>query len=168
MKPAVRIALLLVSAAVLQRAVFSQLRVADVAADVFLLLALVAGMTGGPDRGAVVGFFSGLVLDLMLQTPLGLSAFVYCVAGFVAGRTQGSVLRANRFFPALLVATLSAAAVALYAAVSEVLGQTAAVTSRLPAIMAVVALANVILYPVARRLLTWAWDDEPGLRHALR
>jgi rod shape-determining protein MreD len=168
LKPAIRIAVILVSVAVLQRGVFSQLRVADVSADLFLLVAVAAGMTGGPDRGAAVGFFSGLTLDLMLQTPLGLSALVYCLIGFVAGRLQITVLRANRLLPVLLAAVLSVAGVALYAGVSEVLGQTGAISTRLPVIMLVVAVANALLYPLARRLLVWAWDDEPNLRPALR
>jgi rod shape-determining protein MreD len=168
MKPALRIALILLSAAVLQRGVFSQLRIADVSADIFLLIAVVAGITGGPDRGAATGFFAGLTLDLMLQTPLGLSALVYCLIGFVAGRLQGTVLRANRLLPPLLTAVLSAAGVALYAGVSEVLGQTGAISGRLPVIMLVVAVVNALLFPVARRLLVWAWDDETNLRPALR
>ena len=123
MKSAARITLVLFSAAVLQRGLFSQLRVAGVSVDVFLLIAISAGMMLGPERGAIFGFFAGLTLDLLVQTPLGLSALVYCLVGYGMGRLQGTVLRANRFWPLLLVAASSAAAVALYAVVAEVLGQ---------------------------------------------
>lgn len=168
MKSAARFGLLLLTAAVLQRGLFSQLRVADVSADLFLLLSVVAGMTGGSDRGAVVGFFSGLVLDLLVQTPLGLSALVYCLVGFGAGRLQGSVLRTGRALPVMLVALASAAGVGLYAVVAEVVGQVSAVTARLPAVMIVVAGIDVLLYPLVRPIVAWAWDDEPGLRPATR
>jgi rod shape-determining protein MreD len=168
MKPALRITLVLFSAAVLQRGLFSQLRVADVAIDVFLLLTIVAGMMLGADRGAIFGFFAGLTLDLLVQTPLGLSAFVYCVVGFVIGTTQSSVLRANRVWPLVLVATSSALAIGFYAVVAEVLGQSNAISSQLPVTMLVVAVGNAILYPVARRIVRWAWPIEPSLRAALR
>ena len=94
----------LFSAAVLQRGLFSQLRIAGVSVDVFLLLAIAGGMMLGPERGAIFGFFAGLTLDLLVQTPLGLSALVYCLVGFGTGRLQGTVLRANRVWPLALVA----------------------------------------------------------------
>jgi rod shape-determining protein MreD len=168
MKTAARLALVLFTAAVLQRGLFSQIRIAGVSVDVFLLLAVVGGMTVGPDRGAIIGFFSGLTLDLLVQTPLGLSALVYCLAGYGAGRLQGTVLRANRLWPRVLVAALSAATVGGYAIVAEVLGQANALSSDVPVIMLVVAVANALLYPIARRVIRWSWPQEPALRPALR
>lgn len=168
MKSAARVALVLFSAAVLQRGLFSQLRVAGVSVDVFLLLTIAAGMMLGPERGAILGFFAGLTLDLLVQTPLGLSALVYCLVGFGTGRLQGTVLRANRVWPLVLVAGSSAAAIALYAAVAEVLGQSNAVSSHLLVTMLVVSIANVILYPIARRIVRWSWPIEPSIRAALR
>lgn len=168
MKSVARITLVLFSAAVLQRGLFSQLRVADVAVDVLLLLAISAGMMLGPERGAIFGFFAGLTLDLLVQTPLGLSALVYCLVGYGTGLMQGTVLRANRFWPLVLVAGSSVGAIALYAVVAEVLGQSNAFSPRLPVTMLVVAIANVLLYPVARRIVKWAWPVEPSLRAALR
>lgn len=163
-----RFGLLLLTAAVLQRGLFSQLRVADVSIDLFLLLAVAAGITGGPDRGAVVGFFSGLVLDLLVQTPLGLSALVYCLVGFAAGRLHGTVVRSNRALPAVLTALVSMAAVGLYAVLAEVVGQVGAITGRLPAIMLVVGVANLLLYPLARSVAVWAWGDRRVPYPALR
>ena len=83
----------------------------------------------GPERGAIVGFFAGLTLDLLVQTPLGLSALVYCLVGYGMGRLQGTVLRANRLWPLVLVAASSAAAIALYAVVAEVFGQSNAIST---------------------------------------
>jgi rod shape-determining protein MreD len=168
MKSAGRITLVLFSAAVLQRGLFSQLRVAGVSVDVFLLIAIAAGMMLGPERGAILGFFAGLTLDLLVQTPLGLSALVYCLVGYGMGRLQGTVLRANRLWPLVLVAVSSAAAIALYAVVAEVLGQSNAISAHLPVTMLVVAVGNVILYPLARRVVRWSWPVEPSLRTALR
>jgi rod shape-determining protein MreD len=164
MRVVARVTLVLFSAAVLQRGLFSQARIAGVSVDLLLLLALAGGMILGPDRGAVFGFFAGLTLDLLVQTPLGLSALVYCLVGYGMGRMQGTVLRANRWFSLALVAAASAVAVALYAAVAEMLGQANAFSPRLPTIMLVVGVANAILYPLARRIVRWAWPHEPALR----
>jgi rod shape-determining protein MreD len=168
MKVVARVALVLFSAAVLQRGLFSQLRIADVSIDLLLLLAIAGGMMLGPDRGAIFGFFCGLTLDLLVQTPLGLSALVYCLVGYGMGRLQGTVLRANRLVPFALVAVASAVAVALYAVVAEVLGQANAISAHLPWIMLVVAVGNAILYPLARRIARWSWPHEPALRPAIR
>jgi rod shape-determining protein MreD len=167
-KPAIRVAFVLFSAAVLQRGLFSQLRIADAVVDVFLLLAIAAGISLGAERGAIFGFFAGLTLDLLLSTPLGLSALVYCLVGYGTGRLQGTVRRANRVWPLVLVATASVAAIGLYAVVAEVLGQANAISSQLVATMAVVAVGNVVVYPLARRVAVWSWPVEPSLRAALR
>lgn len=168
MRVVARLALVLFSAAVLQRGLFSQMRVADVALDVFLLLTIAAGMTLGADRGAVVGFFAGLSLDLLVQTPLGMSALVYCIVGFALGTTQASVLRANRLWPRLLVAGSTVVALALYAIAAEGLGLSNALSGQLLVTMAVLAVVNALLYPVARRVVAWSWPTETALRPALR
>ena len=62
------------------------LPIAGVSADLLILLAVVGGLTLGPDRGAIVGFAAGLSYDIFLQSPLGLRALVFCLVGFVAGR----------------------------------------------------------------------------------
>ena len=43
-------------------------------------------MLAGSERGAVVGFVAGLLTDLFLQTPMGLSALTYSVVGFGSAR----------------------------------------------------------------------------------
>jgi rod shape-determining protein MreD len=167
-KVALRLGVVLLSAAVLQRGLFAQLRIADASADVFLLLAIAGGMVNGPDRGAVFGFFSGLALDLLVPTPLGLSALTYCLIGYLAGRLQGSVRRSNRLFPPLLAASLGAGGVLLYAVLAAVLGQSSAVSTQLMSIMVVVAVANALLSPLALRVARWTWPDEQALRPVLR
>ena len=87
---------MLLIAAVLERGSFSQLRIDGAAADLLLLMAIAAGMVGGPDDGAVVGFFAGLLLDLLVQAPLGLDALVYCLIGYLVGLAQGAVVRSTR------------------------------------------------------------------------
>ncbi len=159
MKVAFRIGLVLLSAAVLQRGLFSQLRIEHVSADILLLLAITAGITGGPDRGAVMGFLCGLTLDLMLLTPLGLTALTYCLIGFVAGRFQLSVTRSSRWRLMFNVGVGSALGYSLLVVIGWVLGQRNMLSDHLPTILLIVALFNAVLAPLAVRVMRWAWDQ---------
>ena len=156
-KIAFRVGLVVLSTAVLQRGLFSQLRIGHVTADIFLLLAVVGGLTAGPDRGAVMGFISGLTLDLLLQSPLGLTALTYCVVGFVSGRYQLSVTRSSRWRLMLSTGIGSAMGYGLLVVVGWVLGQHNMLTARLPLVLVVVGGANALFAPVAVRVLRWAW-----------
>lgn len=168
MNVAVRVGFVLLTAAALQRGLFSEVRIAGAAIDVLLALAVVGGMVIGPDRGAVLGFFAGLTMDLLAQTPLGLSALTYCLAAFAAGRLCGETARSNRLVGLALIAGVSAATVGAYAVAAEVLDQADAVSGHLPVIIAVVAMGNVVLSPLTRRAVRWAWPVDEGMRPALR
>jgi rod shape-determining protein MreD len=165
---AVRVAVVLLSAAVLQRGLFAEVRILGVAVDVFLLLAVAAGIAVGSERGAVIGFFAGLTLDLLVQTPLGLSALVYCLAAYLTGRLYGTTVRSSRWLSAGLVVVATASAVLAYAIVGELFGLGSAVSSSLPVIVAVLCVANAALAPLAIRVVRWAVPDEDSLRPALR
>lgn len=162
LKIAFRIGLVVLSAAVLQRGLFSQLRIGGITADLFLLLAVVGGLTAGPDRGAVMGFISGLTIDLLLQSPLGLTALTYCVVGFVSGRYQLSVTRSSRWRLMLTTGVASALGYGLLVVVGWVLGQRNMLTDRLPAVLLMVGVTNALLAPLAVRVLRWAWAQPPA------
>ena len=42
--------------------------------DLLLLVPIAAGLTVGPERGAIAGFVAGLAVDLLVTTPFGLTA----------------------------------------------------------------------------------------------
>lgn len=165
---ALRYALVLVTAVVLQRGLFSQLRLADAAPDVLLLLAVAAGVAGGWERGAVVGFFSGLALDLMLPTPVGLAALSYLVAGAAAGRLRSADLRSARWRVMALCAAGCALGVVVFAVVGAVLGQGRFVNLHLLVVVLVVAATGAVFGPLAVRICRWADADADHLRPALR
>jgi rod shape-determining protein MreD len=162
---ATRLPPVLLVAVVLHTALAPQLRIGDVAADVMLLVAAAAGVAAGPDRGAVVGFFAGLLADCFLQTPFGLTALAYCLVGWGVGSFQSTILHAAVWIPMATVAVASAAGVLLYAGLGAVVGQGHLLSSRLVGIIVVVALVNALLTPVAVRVLRWATlsRSAPGL-----
>lgn len=161
MTTATRLPPVLLFAVVLHTAVFPQLRVFGVAADVLLLVAIAAGLSGGADRGAVVGFGAGLLADCFLQTPFGLSALAYSLVGYGVGAFQATVLHRGRWITLVTTLVASALGVALFAAIGTVLGQDDLVTLRLLGVAGVVAVLNTALAPAAVRVLHWA--VEPGL-----
>lgn len=158
-KVAARVALVIISAAVLQRGLFSQVAIAGVQGDVFLLLALAGGIALGPDRGAVVGFIAGLTFDLFLYSPLGLRALVFCLVGFVVGRYQTSVTRSSPWRLRFTVFVGSALGTSALALVGWVLGNGNMLTDRLPLIIGVVSAINALLAPLAVGALRWAWEQ---------
>jgi rod shape-determining protein MreD len=121
-----------------------------------LLLAVAGGIIGGPKLGALLGFASGLTLDLFLQTPLGLSALVFCLVGYGVGNVQAGVLRASWWIPVLTTVAASVAGELAYALVATVVGQPHLIDVHLLKVAAIVAATNGVLAPIALRLVGWA------------
>jgi rod shape-determining protein MreD len=154
--PRVRFALVLVVVLTMQAALGQRLVIFGASGDVVLLLAVCAGIVGGPEEGALVGFVSGLMWDLaIVQTPLGLSPLVFAAAGFFVGNLQGSVLGATWWTPMVSAGAASGAAVAVYAAIGVVLGNTDWVGSHTVAVIGVVTVVNGLLSPLFIKLVQW-------------
>jgi rod shape-determining protein MreD len=137
--------------------VLSQLRLANVHADVLLLLTIASGLTVGPERGAIVGFLAGVAADLFLQSPLGLSALCYSLIGFAIGSLQTGILRSAWWIPVVTAFSASAAGTVLYALIGAMVGETQMVSPRLPLIALLVGVMNAALAPAAMRLVGWAF-----------
>ena len=136
-----------------------ELRVGGVHPDIMLLLPIVAGIVGGPSRGASVGFATGLAADLFLPTPFGLSALVGCLVGFGVGLATIAFDRSAWWVA--LVAALGASALyeVTYGVLGSVLGQPQMLHVALARIVVVVAVTNVVLAVVAVRLLKWGMAE---------
>jgi rod shape-determining protein MreD len=123
-KARLRIAILLVVFTVVQTALGNDLRIIQVAPDLLVLLAICAGLAGGAEAGALVGFFTGLLTDLFLTaTPLGLSALTYCIIGALVGWLRSSVLPERNLVIPVAALFGTAAAVLLFVAFGDMLGQ---------------------------------------------
>lgn len=157
-----RLALVLMTLLVLQATLVADLPVFAVRADLILLISIAAGMIGGPDRGAKVGFVAGLSFDLLVsQTPLGLYAFAYCLTGYVVGAVHRTVLRSSWWIPVVSAFVASAAGVALFAVMGAVLGQDGMVNDRLVRIALLVAAMNAALIRPMLRVLRWSLPMDP-------
>jgi rod shape-determining protein MreD len=98
-------------AALLQVTLFASLDVAGGVADVLLLSLLSIALLRGAVVGTVAGFFGGLLVDVLTLDTLGVSALLYSLAGYWAGRYGETTGRDRGYAPLLtvLVATIAIA-----------------------------------------------------------
>jgi rod shape-determining protein MreD len=151
-----KVPLVLLLFLIVELTVLDRLRVFGAGPDIMLLLAVVAGIVGGPRVGALLGFAAGIVLDLFLETPMGLSALVFCLVGYAVGSIQGGVLRAAWWIPIVTTLVASVAGVLFYAMVATVVGEPHLVTTHLLVVAGVVGIFNALVAPFALRLVRWS------------
>jgi rod shape-determining protein MreD len=164
----VRAAGVLLLTLVLHLTLLSRLRIDDVRPDALLLVAVIGGLVGGAERGAILGFAAGLLADLFVQAPFGLSALAYCLVGFGVGSLQSGILRAAWWIPVATAVGASAGGVVLYALVGAMVGQAEFVSPRLPLVAALVGIMNGALAPGAVRLVGWAFRRDVAERSYAR
>jgi rod shape-determining protein MreD len=159
-----RTAAVVLAALVLQVTLFSRFSFEGARPDLMILLAVMAGYRLGPERGAIVGFAAGLSFDIVLSTPLGLSALVYTIVGYAVGVATSGMVRTSRWAAPVVAAAGSAAGMVLYALVGAVLGEPTLSGPSLASIVVLVAVVNAVLAPVAGRALAWAKTDDRDRR----
>jgi rod shape-determining protein MreD len=152
---------------VLHVGVLADLHVRHVRGDGMLLLVILVGLNGGPQWGTVTGFVAGVVADLTLQTPFGLSALVLTLVGFTVGTVQTAILRAAWWIAPLTVLVASAVGVVLFALLGGLVGQSQMLRpgpAHLAGVAGLVALTNAVLAVPAAALVRWglAGRDELG------
>jgi rod shape-determining protein MreD len=168
MSTTVRTAVVLLTALLLQVAVVPWLTISGAQADLLLVATLAAGLSGGPERGARVGFVAGLLWDLVVVGPFGLSALTYCLAGYFVGTAQRSVVGPTWWAPIPSAALAGAASVFFYAAVGVVLGYHEWLDGQTAVVAGVVAVMAAVLVLPAIRILAWTEGEPLGLRFPSR
>ena len=156
----VRLPPVLFVAVIVHTAVSPNLRVLGVAVDVLLLLSIAAGIAGGPEKGAAVGFACGVLADCFLQTPFGLSALTYALVGYGVGVFQTGVLHSSWWIPAITGAVASVVAVVTFVGLGVVVGQDQLLSWRVVQIAAVIGILHALLAPPAVRLMRWALAES--------
>jgi rod shape-determining protein MreD len=155
-----------------EEGVLRGLRIDGVRPELLLAAAVVAGLVGGAERGAIVGFAAGLAADLFLPTPLGLSALVFCLTGYATGAletTIGSSTGDTRApAAAITVGAASAVGVGVSAVVGTLVGLPGVFTPHLVTVVAVVSLVNAAVSTPLVKLARWTLSpndhqSEPAL-----
>jgi rod shape-determining protein MreD len=152
-----RVAPLVLVAAVFQVGAVSGSRVLGAEPDLLLVTLILVALLTGSVTGAVAGFAGGLLVDVMTLDTLGTTAIVLTVAGYWAGR-YGETTGRGRPYAAPLAAfaiTLLAtpASVALHFLLDQPVSAGAAFTTLIPSAIVNAALAFA-LFPLFRRFLS--------------
>jgi rod shape-determining protein MreD len=164
MTTTVRTAVVLAMALCLQVAVVPWLSIGGAQFDLMVLVGVAAGLAGGPERGARVGFVAGMLWDLVIVGPLGLSALAYCLAGYFVGSAQRSVVGPTWWAPIPGAALASGAATLFYAVLGAGLGHREWLSGHAVVAAGVVALGAALLALPALRILSWTEGEPLGLR----
>lgn len=139
-----------------QQTLMLDIHIAGIHPDIMVALPIAAGIVGGPSRGAIMGFGAGLVADLFIPTPFGLSALIGCMVGFGVGLSTVALDRSAWWLPPLAALGASAAYEVAYAAVGSILGQPQMLHVDVVGIVFVVSIFNAIIAVPAVRLVGWA------------
>lgn len=148
-------ALVYLVALAIQQSVLADVRIGGAAADIMLGLAIAAGLVTRDHRGVVAAFCLGLLYDLVLHTPFGLSALAYTLVAWMAAAAGDRLLRNLWWFTMLVGAVGSAVGVLLYATIGSLMGLSEVFTLHLATVVAVVAIVNGLLMPVHLRVQRW-------------
>lgn len=156
---ALRGALLLLVAVVLQLAVVSQITLLGVTANLLPLLAVSLGLLAGATAGAVGGFAVGLLADLLLLGSLGVSSLVYLAVGYGAGRVRETLNPGNDLVPLAAGALGTALALVGYALLYFLLGVSLLPVQAIAATVLVNAVLALPVHALVRRVLAGALPD---------
>lgn len=151
-----RFLLVLVVFVVIHRSLLPPLALFGANGDALVALTIAGALLGGAERGASLGFVAGIVSDLFLSTPFGLSALTLSVVGFAVGLLQEGIIRAAWWIPVATAFVAGVASTFLWAAAAAMVGQSGMFDTRLVVVAAVVGVYAALLCPVALRLLRWA------------
>src|SRR6185503_10810999 len=104
---ALKLAAIVLVAAILQVAVFGGWEVAGGSPDLLLVAVVAIALLRGTLAGAIVGFFGGLVADTATLGTLGLTSLLLTGAGYWAGRYGETTGRDRSHAPAVSVAVVT-------------------------------------------------------------
>lgn len=165
---ALRLFLVGFAAVLIQNAFFSDLRLVDGRVDILPLVALAAGFLAGPTGGAATGFGMGLLSDLILGMPLGLSSITLLVIGDIGGRVGNARDPEGIFVPMLTGAVVTFAALVVGGLFQVLLGAPSAASWDLVQQIVSTSLLGGLLAPLVyratRRGLIGALPRDPRRR----
>lgn len=78
-------AVILIICYLLQCTLFSKLALASIKPNLMIIVTAAFGFMRGPKEGALVGFFSGLLIDIQFGDIIGFYALIYLLTGYING-----------------------------------------------------------------------------------
>ena len=156
MRRSVGTSLLILTALLLQTTLLPHLALFRVAPDLMLVVVICISLVRGPSSGATAGFVGGMLRDLLLDAPTGLSALAYVTVGYVVGAIRPYVQSSSVTVPLIGVFAGSVVGTAFYTMLALLLGVPAQPIDRLAQVILLTGVYNTLLvpfaYPLVRRV----------------
>ena len=151
---------IVLTALILQTTLLPHLALFGVVPDLMLEVIICVALVRGPSSGALAGFAGGILRDLLLDAPTGLSALAYVSVGYVVGAVRPYVRSSSVAVPLVGVFAGSLAGTAFYTMLALLLGVPAQPLGRIAQVILLTAVYNTLLvpftYPVVRRVAVGA------------
>jgi len=164
----IRLAILAFATVVLQQAAVSQVSIFGVSADISPLVVMSVGLLAGSLAGAVMGFTTGILVDLVLVQTLGVTSLLYIVIGYWCGRLRELRDPSHGLVPLAMGAAATAVAGIGLAIIQFLLGVDAPVSFLLVQQIFMTVLVNTLIalpvYALVRRVIRPALPEDPRRR----
>jgi rod shape-determining protein MreD len=151
------IAVVIVTALLLQSTVFAQMKLLGVKPELMYLVTIIVAILEGPREGAVVGFVGGMAQDFLLNTPKGITALTLTLLGYAMGLARQYIVSPSPLLPTALVAAGTFIGTAFWQVMATLLGQYDEPLGYAVKVCLLTALYGAILtpifYPLLRRML---------------
>jgi rod shape-determining protein MreD len=168
LKLPLRLVLLGLVAVLVQESAVSQVTVFGVSADLTPLVVMSVGLLCGSLTGAMFGFFTGLLIDLVLVQTLGVTSLLYIAIGYSAGRLRELRDPSHELVPLAGAALASAFAGLGMALIQFLLGVDAPVSVLLLQQILIVVLVNTLIalpvHALVRRIIRPVLPEDPRRR----
>ena len=160
----VRLVLLVITLVVLENTVFRHLRIFDAIPALCLVATVAIAYEEGPQTGALFGFASGLLTDMFLDTPVGLSALAFALSGYLLGVLQGGLIREVRGISPVLALAAGIVGGTIFLVVGGIAGEDGFFTLTQVRIVIVAALYDAVIAPLVFAFAHWANHDPDRAR----
>ena len=156
------------AAVLIQEAAVSQISIFGTSADLTPLVVMSVGLLAGSISGAIMGFGTGLLVDMVLVQTLGVTSLLYIAIGYWTGRLRELRDPSHGLVPMAMGAAATAFAGLGMTVIQFLLGVDSPVSLLLLQQIFVTVLVNTLLalpvYAAVRRLIRPALPDDPRRR----
>jgi len=163
-----RLIALVLATVVIQEAAVSQISIFGTSADLTPLVVMSVGLLAGSIPGAIVGFATGLLVDMLLVQTLGVTSLLYIVIGYWSGRLRELRDPSHGLVPVAMGAGATAFAGLGMAVIQFLLGVDAPVSLLLLQQIFIAVLVNTLIslpvYAAVRRIIEPALPQDPRRR----
>ena len=98
------ISLIILFNLILQSTLFRWVEIYGVVPNTALILVISFAVYRGRDKGAITGFFIGILQDIIFGRTIGLNALIFMVIGYLIGLMDQKIFKDNLLIPFILTA----------------------------------------------------------------